>query len=164
MSERDGIEIRAYDPAGDAAAVRACFVELQDHERALEPRAPAGESIADEYLGWMFERCAGHDGRVLVARAGNEVVGFVTVLLAMPRTDPDDPVSAHAMVSELVVREPWRSSGVGARLIAAAETLARAAGRSEIRVSVFGKNHGARRFYAREGYAELMVYLGKPLG
>lgn len=162
MATEDSIEIRPYE-AADAAAVRSCFIELQDHEHALDPHAPTGEDIADEYIAWMFERCARHQGRVLVARLDGEIVGFSSVLLAMPRTDPDDPVPVHALVQDLVVRERCRNRGVGARLIATAEDMAREAGRTEIRVWVVAQNHGARRFYDRGGYQEQLIHLGKSL-
>jgi GNAT superfamily N-acetyltransferase len=162
MPTGDAIDIRPYD-AADAAAVRACFVELQDHEHALDEHAPTGEAIADEYLAWMFERCARHQGTVLVARLDGDIVGFSSVLLAMPRTDPDDPVPVHALVQDLVVREQCRSRGVGARLVAMAEGMAREAGRTEIRVWVVAQNQGARRFYDRSGYHEQLIHLGKSL-
>lgn len=159
----DAIKLLPYKPAVHAAALHACFVELQDHEHALDPRAPRGAEIADDYLAWMFRRCEGQRGRVVIAAAGETVVGFMTLLLAVPRTDPDDPVPVHALLSDLMVREPWRGRGLGARLLTEAETLARKAGCRELRVTVFAENQGARRFYARAGYAELLVSVRKTL-
>lgn len=163
MSAPDPIAIRPYDAATDAEALRALFIALQDHEHALEPLAPTGAEIADTYLAWMFECCAENDGRVLVAVSEGKLIGFLTVQLAVRRSDPDDPVLVHALVSELMVQGRWRNRGLGARLLAAAEALARGAGRAEIRVGVVARNLGARRFYAREGYDELFLYLHKPL-
>jgi GNAT superfamily N-acetyltransferase len=163
MPTEDSIKIRPYDAATDAAAVRACFIELQDHEHALDPHAPTGEAIADDYIAWIFERCGRYQGRVLIASMDGEVVGFISVLLAVPRTDPDDPVPVHALVQDLVVRARCRNHGVGARMIATAEEQARAAGRPEIRVWVVAQNQGARRFYARAGYDEQLIHLGKAL-
>ena len=37
--------IRDDDPARDRAAVRACFAELQDVERGLEPALPEGRAV-----------------------------------------------------------------------------------------------------------------------
>lgn len=51
-------EIREYHDADDFQGVRKCLVELQDHERALDPRLPAGDTIADAYLQGLFRRCA----------------------------------------------------------------------------------------------------------
>lgn len=159
----DGIALQAYLPARHAAALRDCLVELQDHEHALDRRAPRGEGIADEYLAWMFQRCDAHRGRVVMALAGEEVVGFMTLLLAVPRSDPDDPASSHALLTDLMVRQAWRGRGIGARLLAEAEQLAQAAGCGELRVTVFAENHGARRFYARAGYGNLLVSMRKGL-
>lgn len=163
MPVPDPIAIRPYDPATDAEALRTLFIALQDHEHALQPRAPTGAEIADSYLAWMFECCAQNDGRVLVAVRDDTVIGFMTVQLAVRPTDPDDPVPVYALVSELMVQARWRHRGLGARMIAAAEALAREAGRPEIRVGVVARNLGARRFYAREGYDELFLYLHKAL-
>lgn len=166
MSPATGAEqvaLEAYVPVRHAAALRACFIELQDHEHELDRHAPRGADIADEYLAWMFARCEAYRGRVLMALAGEEVVGFMSLLLEMPRSDPDDAAPSHALMSDLMVRQTWRGRGIGARLLKEAEGLAHAAGCSELRVTVFAENHGARRFYARAGYGNLLVSMRKGL-
>lgn len=56
----------------------------------------------------------------------------------------------EAYVHALIVA-PWaRGAGVGRRLLAAAKTDS-----PELLLWTFEKNHGARRFYAREGFAEV---------
>ena len=40
----------------DAAGVRACLVELQDHERALEPLLAEGAAMADAHLAQQAEQ------------------------------------------------------------------------------------------------------------
>ena len=157
------VSLEAYVPARHAAALRACFVELQDHEHELDRRAPRGADIADEYLTWMFRRCEAYRGRVVMALAGGEVVGFMTLLLEVPRSDPDDPAPSHGLMTDLMVRQSWRGRGIGAVLLTEAEALAHAAGCVELRVTVFAENHGARRFYARAGYGNLLVSMRKGL-
>src|SRR5215216_350087 len=46
----------------DVDACRTCVVELQDAERQLDPRLRSGDSMADEYLRQMHERCRLHAG------------------------------------------------------------------------------------------------------
>ena len=64
------MEIREFDSARDLAAVRSCFVELQDYECGLDPRKPSGEESTDAYLDWTFRHCREYAGRILVAVDG----------------------------------------------------------------------------------------------
>ncbi|OHD23197.1 MAG: hypothetical protein A2064_12300 [Spirochaetes bacterium GWB1_66_5] len=72
--------IRDYDPARDRQQLRACVVELQESERRLESTLPAGEAMADDYLAFLFRRCAESSGRILVAEVDRVVAGFAGVL------------------------------------------------------------------------------------
>jgi ribosomal protein S18 acetylase RimI-like enzyme len=154
--------VRDYREA-DRPAVRACFVELQDHERALDPRIPAGELVADGYLEGLFQRCARYAGRLYVAEAEGRVVGFVSVLAACVPDAPDDGTTPYAYVDDLVVLESHRGRGLGQDLLGRAEAYAAACGRSAVRLRVKGGNDGARAFYARAGYAAYEVELEKRL-
>jgi hypothetical protein len=69
--------VRVYAPATDASGLRACFVELQEFERGIDPALPEGDGVADVYLERMLDRCATWDGTVFVALVRERVVGFV---------------------------------------------------------------------------------------
>src|SRR5688572_2620745 len=49
-SVKTAMPTREYRPAEDFGAVRACLIELQEVERTLDRRVPAGATIADAYL------------------------------------------------------------------------------------------------------------------
>jgi ribosomal protein S18 acetylase RimI-like enzyme len=157
------LNIREWDPARDRAAVRACFIELQDFERAIEPGIPRGTQIADTYLKLMQRRCREFDGVVLVAEEDGAVVGFLTVWIRFRSPEPDDDPSEHGFVSDLVVSAPQRRRGIGRSLLRAAEARAREAGARVIRLSVKAGNAGARSLYAAEGFAASEVQLEKRL-
>jgi ribosomal protein S18 acetylase RimI-like enzyme len=157
------IAIRDYDPGRDADALRACFVELQEYERRLDPTAPPGEQVADSYLVRMWERCASWAGRVFVAASDAELVGFATVWSRVPPQEPDDPPLAYAYVSDLVVLPAWRGRGVGRALLARAEAFAREQGAPWLGIGVMAENDGARRLYERLGFAAFHVEMKKPL-
>jgi ribosomal protein S18 acetylase RimI-like enzyme len=160
---RPQVEIREFDPSRDRAAVRACFIELQDFERGLVPGMPAGEQIAAAYLRMMFDRCREFDGVVLVAEVGGVVVGFVSLWTRYRSSEPDDDPSAHGFVSDLVVSGPHRGHGIGRSLLHAAERRAREAGMPSLRLTVKAGNTGARALYEAEGFAESELYLEKRL-
>lgn len=157
------ITVRAFEPDRDGPAVRAAFVALQDFERGLDPRMPAGEPIADVYLEKMFARGRVYGGVVLVAECAGEVVGFVSVWTRYRSDEPDDAPAPHGFVSDLVVLASHRGRGIGRALLRAAEERARAAGSDRVVLSVKAGNTGARALYAAEGYAEAELYLEKAL-
>jgi ribosomal-protein-alanine N-acetyltransferase len=157
------LHIREWDPSRDRPAVRACFVELQDFERELEPGMPPGERIADAYLDLMLRRCCEFEGVVLVAELDGAAVGFLTLWQRFRSREPDDDPLEHGFVSDLVVSASYRGRGIGRSLLRAGEGRARAAGARSVRLSVKAGNTGARSLYRAEGFVETEIHLEKRL-
>jgi ribosomal protein S18 acetylase RimI-like enzyme len=153
--------IRGYDPARDAAGLRACYVALQDALHALDPELPAGERVADAYLACMLRRCAAWDGAVLVALVDGRLVGFACVWARVP-PEPDEG-AAYAFVSDLAVLPPFRGRGIGRELLAGAERHARTHGAAVLRLDVLAANVDARRLYEDAGFGTHLVRMAKPL-
>jgi hypothetical protein len=82
--------IREYRAVDDLPAIRACLIELQEVERALDPRLPAGTAMASAYLDRLFTRCRQFAGQLFVADVEGRVTGFVSVLGAFRSEEPDD--------------------------------------------------------------------------
>jgi ribosomal protein S18 acetylase RimI-like enzyme len=156
-------EIREYLPESDTRDVRACLVELQDHERGLEPALLEGDAMADDHLALLVERCRTWDGRIFVAVDGARVIGIVCVWARVPPDGPDDVPHDHAYVSDLAVLGTHRRSGIGRALLERAEAFARERGATTLRVGVRSHNAAARRLYRAAGFAENRVELAKPL-
>jgi uncharacterized protein (TIGR00290 family) len=159
----DPPRVRDYDPSRDAAALRACVIELQEFERRLEPDLPPGERMAGPYLERLHERCARHRGRLFVAEREGRLVGFAGVLAELPQEEPDEPDEPYAFLSDLVVLPEARRAGVGRALLARAESYARHAGARVLRLDVLARNAGARALYAAEGFRERLLRLEKRL-
>ena len=157
------MRIRDYRPGEDLAAVRTCLIELQEYERALDPRVPPGAAIADGYLDGLFRRCVSQEGQIFVAEVESGVVGFVSVLTDCRSDAPDDDSTPFAYVDDLVVLPAHRGRGYGRALLSRAEACAAARGRSTLRLRVKGDNRAARGLYARAGYLEYEVELEKRL-
>jgi ribosomal protein S18 acetylase RimI-like enzyme len=157
------VRIRDYRPRDDLPAVRTCLIELQEYERALDPRLPPGPAIADGYLDGLVRRCASLMGQIFVAEVESGVVGFVSVLTECSSDAPDDDPTPFAYVDDLVVLPGHRGRGYGRALLSRAEEYAAARGRSTLRLRVKGDNRAARGLYARSGYLEYEVELEKRL-
>lgn len=154
--------IRPYAP-GDEAACRACVIELQDAERAFDPRLRPGESMAEAYLAQMHLHCREYGGSIFVAEQLGAIVGLVMVLARVPFEALDEPPGTYALVAELVVRDGFRRRGTARALLDIAEGYARDAGAAELRIVVLSQNSPARTLYLREGFASYKETLTKPL-
>ena len=97
------------------------------------PRIHPAREVARFYREHVFATC-----RVLVAERAGSVAGFLAV-------------DGEGFVAALFVATEARAQGVGAGLIEAAK-----ARRPEgLSLWTFAANAGARRFYARHGFAEV---------
>src|SRR5215510_7340648 len=114
MGTSMAVLVREYR-SQDAPLVRRCIVELQDFERAIDPRLRPGDSMADAYWEQLQARCAAKNGRVFVGEADGTIVGFVAVLAREEFVELDDPPGDYAFVTDLVVMPPTgiKESGGG---------------------------------------------------
>ncbi|MBV8371852.1 MAG: GNAT family N-acetyltransferase [Candidatus Eremiobacteraeota bacterium] len=93
------------------------------------------------------DRC---EREVFVAETGAGIVGWVAVCVEEGFVE-----GRLAWVEGFVVDERARGSGIGARLLATAETWARARGCDAMRVQSNVIRERAHAFYARHGYVKL---------
>ncbi len=108
----------------------------------------------------FLQRCQAartSDGYALYgAFAEGGLVGVIGV-----RTLVDLLHGPHIYIDDLVVEETVRSQGIGGRLLAFAEAMARDAGGLGLRVSTGINYEPAKRFYAREGWVAAAVTFKK---
>lgn len=100
------------------------------------------------------------DARVLVATVDGEVAGAV-VLSVTPLAPLLDVRAVHAHY--LHVREGFRGRGVGKALLAASVTFADEVGAEHVSTSVPPRMRDTQRFYARLGFAPVMVRRSVPV-
>ena len=136
----------------DERALLTLIAEHQDYHRALEPQWPSGADIAHEYLRYLRDECAAHDGAMFVADDGAALAGFICVVTDQ-RGAPDNP-DRHAFVHDVFVASAWRRRGVAQRLMHAAESFAASRGVDELRLAVLERNTEARAFYATLGFRD----------
>ncbi|TKX77323.1 GNAT family N-acetyltransferase, partial [Halorubrum sp. SD626R] len=97
---------------------------------------------------------------LLVARSGEEVVGFVGFELDRNGYERD---RTRGTVSNLFVVPGRRGEGIGTELLDAAEEALREAGADAVALEALADNDLARDFYADRGYEPHRVELTKPL-
>ena len=147
----------------DAADLEACFVELQEFERRLDPLLVEGRLVARRYLEYMFARSAETGGAVFVAEEEGRAVGFVSVWAKVKARLIEEREYEYAYISDLVVLDAYRGRGHGRALLRRAEEHARAAGAKILRLGVLARNEQARGLYRAFGFEERVVEMTKPL-
>jgi GNAT superfamily N-acetyltransferase len=130
----------------DAAQIAALMLQL-------------GYEVAAAALADRLRR-RGDRREVLVATRGDRVVGWAGV-----STDEPFVEGFGAHLEGLVVDEAFRSAGIGAALLEAAEAWARERGCAFMRVQSNVIRERAHEFYRRQGYGTIKAQyqLRKPL-
>lgn len=120
----------------DGAALVALFEQLgyQSGEDEVVARLLAPDPAREVLLACLEEQVRG--------------------VLVWHRLQPLHVAPAWGLISALVIEEGERGSGLGARLLAAAERRATASGCGQLELSSSLKREGAHRFYLGQGYLE----------
>ena len=140
-----------------------CLIELQDFEREIDPRMPAGKDIAAEYVDHLFQRCIDCDGQILIAEKDNEIAGYTSVFAKVVSEEIDDGKLEYGLISDIVVMQKFRGSGIGGDLMDAAESYARKRKVKWLRIGVMARNELATNMYRSRGFEELYIELEKNL-
>ncbi len=135
----------------DSGSLRIREAELSD--------APAIAGLLTELgypacTGFAHARIAAIAGRrrerILVAEQAGSVAGFLS-LHCTPLMTESAPAGR---VTALCIGAPFRSTGIGAQLLAEAERIARSWGCGKMEVTTSAHRTRAHAFYEREGYEE----------
>jgi ribosomal protein S18 acetylase RimI-like enzyme len=120
-----------------------------DGLQALEARSFASDRIARRSLRRLID---GKSANLRVAVKRGELQGYRLVLFRKG--------SSVARLYSIAVDDRHRGTGVGARLLADAESVARDSGRGVLRLEVRVDNRNAVRLYESRGYAPIGRYAG----
>lgn len=112
--------------------------------------SPEGEDENDVQSYWeAVEETRRRRGDVLVAVVNSEVVG-ITQVMVFPHFQHTGGWCAE--LESVHVRSDMRSHGIGAKLLAAAEELARREGCYRVQLTSRNVRSDAHRFYEAQGY------------
>lgn len=124
-------------------------------ERAVNP-----VSTTTDLAGRLVEVIKGEECRIVLALAGDEPAG-----MAVFRPIQPDPLSDSRVLqmSHLIVSDAFRRRGVGRALISAGADIAEDALIEHVGVGLYPSLRDASRFYARLGFAQVLVQRVAPL-
>lgn len=135
--DKGNVSIRTGGPS-DMPQVMELVKELATYERSPEAVVTTVEDFVIDFEADWFE--------LLVAEAEGEIVG-----IALSHKAYSTWKGRMYYLDDLVVREAWRSQGIGQLLFRAVADRARAAGARVLKWQVLDWNEPALRFYERSG-------------
>ncbi|MEZ4870498.1 MAG: GNAT family N-acetyltransferase [Caldilineaceae bacterium] len=103
------------------------------------------------------------DVALWVAEVNGAVVGLAEVYLREDEARAETVAYRYGYLQSLMVQRRWRGQGIGAQLLAAAETWSREQGATELRLETWEFDQGPLRFYERQGYRTLRRTLVRTL-
>ncbi len=157
------MNIIEFDRSAHLQQLRACTIELQDFEHALDPRLPTGSDIVDEYVPQMLMRCKDCEGKIFLAEVGDDIAGYVTILTKVSSGELEDGDIEYGLVADLLVRKNHRGSGIGRKLLDVAESYARDHDVKWLRIAALSGNRPAVEMYNSMGFSKLFVEFEKNL-
>jgi ribosomal protein S18 acetylase RimI-like enzyme len=120
--------------------------------------------VAERYFDDIGPAIGKSAGRIFLAEAGGEAVGFIGCLLGAPDDMQIKPEwQPYGYICDLYVAEAHRRSGIARRLIEAAERHLAAQGATRITVVALAANAPARATYRGLGYDDYEVTFEKVL-
>jgi GNAT superfamily N-acetyltransferase len=136
---------------GDVPALVALWEQLR--EEGLRRRGNAVET--PDLAAGRFELALADDAtRVVVAVVEDEIIGMAQLCRTPPTLLAD---SSSVELTAMCVADAHRRRGAGKALVAAAVGYADELDAESVIVSVFPQHREANRFYARLGFAPLVV-------
>jgi ribosomal protein S18 acetylase RimI-like enzyme len=139
--------------AGDADGLTRTFLESAAHHARLDPKryfVPQAEPIAALYREGR-QHPPDATSITLVAELSGEIVGFVDVRLTHSPDPMHRPIT-YCHIVEVAVSQAHQHSGIGRKLLQAAEDWGRQQGAEFASLEYLEANTGAAAFYQRLGY------------
>lgn len=137
----------------DAPALRELYLELEKDGVRYQPEHFVIGTRTDEFFQGIFESPTQD---ILVADEGGTVLGFVHVMIIPQKKVSCLKPQTVVYMQDLCVREDMRNRRIGTELVRAAKEYGKANGADFIRTQVFPGNVDGMRFYARNGFCEMM--------
>jgi GNAT superfamily N-acetyltransferase len=160
---RDGFTIRDARLPDDMHVLVSFIDGLQHYEHRFEPNRRIDAQAGKDYFLVLLERVAEHQGRIFVAEADGQPIGWAVFLVEQDLIYVIEDERTYGYIAELFVKENVRGQGVGQALIKACEGEGRARGLKRMMIGVIPANERAAKVYAEAGYSPYAMELRKIL-
>ena len=149
--------------ANDYSSLCELFDEVDALHRDNLPhifQKPSGAAREQDYYSGLL---ADENVALLVAEAGEELVGFVHAIVRDAPTFPVFVPRRYAIVDSIVIKSGFKSHGIGRILMDKMQAWAIAKGATSIELNVYEFNHTAISFYEKSGFQTFSWKMAKEL-
>jgi GNAT superfamily N-acetyltransferase len=161
------ISVSWVEAKADLTSIASFFSEVIADDESYISHGEIQTGLSQDGRTWspelnrlMAEDLDGYDEERSIVVAHDQQGGVVgAAIIAWTETDR---VSFGA-IEDLAVARPWRSHGVGARMMAEIEERARERGAQWLFLESGLNNHGAHCFFERGGFQPISKVFVKPL-
>jgi len=137
----------------DIEQLRHLYAELENDAVKYQPQHFVVGFRSDDFFQAIFESS---NQDILVAEIDETVVGFSHVMILKQKNIACLKPQTAVYIQDMDVLECERSKGIGTLLIDASKEYGKKRGADFIRTEVFPQNIAGMRFYARNGFCEMM--------
>ena len=159
------VEVRRASPA-DVADLAGLYLENHRFQAELVPEVlcePSAEWTTEGLTTELLLMLRRPEQAIFLASSDGLTVGLVDVLVVDAPMSEGAVSRRYARVDNLVVTTDRRSSGVGSRLMGAAEEWARSKEIAELEVKIWDRPGGPLRFYETLSYVTISRSMVKAL-
>lgn len=156
------VKIRKFTEK-DEKPVKECISELKKWETQFDKDYRVSEESVIELYDSIVDPIEDGKAHIFVAEINDEVVGFISCSYE----NKDDELICKKVpclyISDLVIKERFRSRGIGKLLMKRAEKLAKRENMKYLKLDVYSKNIKAIKFYGDLGFNDHLRSMLKPL-
>lgn len=117
-----------------------------------------GNDYRDKYFAKTMEEVKKCNGKILLFKDNEKIVGLVVGLINNDETEEYDfKAPKRGRITELIVDKEYRGKQIGKQLLDTMKEYLKSIECEKILIAVFGYNESAIKFYEKNGYHIRMI-------
>ena len=141
--------------------IKTLLVELQEYIAQIDKE---GYNIKELYFQKTMEEINSCNGKIFLASQNEKIVGLIIgVVNNEEENSYDFKAPKRGRITELIVSQKYRTSGIGQILLNKMEEYLKNIGCKAILIECFGYNTNALKFYQKNGYFNRAIEMMKKL-
>jgi len=142
-------------------AIKALWKEFMDFHKERDPFFARIDDAHEDFGRFMQSNLSKDDWLILVAAAGDQVIGYGSATIMLYPPIYQDP--RYGYIQDIAVTEAYRRHGVGQRLFARMVTWFRKKNVSRLELEVAATNEVSQAFWQKIGFKDFTKKLAMTL-
>ena len=159
------LQIIEYTPKYNEQ-IKNLLVELQEYITSIDKEGYniTTKSVRELYFQKTIEEINNCNGKILLASQNKEIIGLIIGIINNEEENTYNfKVPKRGRITELIVSQKYRTSGIGQKLLNKMEEYLKNIGCKAILIECFGYNTNALKFYQKNGYSNRTIEMMKKI-